>query len=79
MGGEDSVRVVQDLIGHAQHFDFAQVSERVPKLDLPDLLPFFRLALRFNRRQGELSVGLRNSETVALRDPIMPVTNGFSG
>jgi hypothetical protein len=51
MGGEDSVRVVQDLIGHAQHFDFAQVSERVPKLDLPDLLPFFRLALRFNRRQ----------------------------
>src|SRR5450432_3580291 len=43
MGGEDSVRVVQDLIGHAQHFDFAQVSERVPKLDLPDLAPFFRL------------------------------------
>jgi hypothetical protein len=51
MGGEDSVRVVQDLIGHAQHFDFAQVSERVPKLDLPDLAPFFRLSLRFNRRQ----------------------------
>jgi hypothetical protein len=51
MGGEDSVRVVQDLIGHAQHFDFAQVSERVPKLDLPDLAPFFRLALRNNRRQ----------------------------
>jgi len=51
MGGEDSVRVVQDLIGHAQHFDFAQVSERVPKLDLPDLAPFFRLALRHNRRQ----------------------------
>lgn len=51
MGGEDSVRVVQDLLGHAQHFDFAQVSERVPKLDLPDLAPFFRLALRHNRRQ----------------------------
>lgn len=51
MGGEDAVRVVQDLIGHAQHFDFANVSERVPKLDLPDLAPFFRLALRQNRRQ----------------------------
>lgn len=51
MGGEDAVRVVQDLLGHAQHFDFAQVSEKVPKLDLPDLAPFFRLALRYNRRQ----------------------------
>src|SRR6266496_106942 len=28
MGGEDAVRVVQDLLGHAQHFDFAQVSDR---------------------------------------------------
>jgi superfamily II DNA or RNA helicase len=51
MGGEDAVRVVQDLLGHAQHFDFAQISDRVPKLDLPDLAPFFRLALRYNRRQ----------------------------
>jgi ERCC4-related helicase len=51
LGGEDAVRVVQDLIGHAQHFDFAQMSDRVPKLDLPHLAPFFRLALRQNRRQ----------------------------
>lgn len=51
MGGEDAVRVVQDLLGHAQHFDFAQMSEKVPKLDLVDLAPFFRLALRYNRRQ----------------------------
>ena len=51
MGGEDAVRVVQDLLGHAQHFDFGEVSDRVPKLDLPDLAPFFRLALRYNRRQ----------------------------
>jgi hypothetical protein len=26
-----------------------------------------------------LSVGVRKSETVALRDPVMPVTDGFSG
>lgn len=51
MGGEDAVRVVQDLLGHAQHFDFAQISDRIPKLDLPDLAPFLRLALRYNRRQ----------------------------
>jgi superfamily II DNA or RNA helicase len=58
MGGEDAVRVVQDLLGHAQHFDFAQVSDLVPKLDLPDLAPFFRLALRYNRRQLTETAGL---------------------
>ena len=58
MGGEDAVRVVQDLLGHAQHFDFAQVSEKVPKLDLPDLAPFFRLALRYNRRQVTEAEGM---------------------
>jgi ERCC4-related helicase len=58
IGGEDAVRVVQDLLGHAQHFDFAQVSDRVPKLDLPDLAPFFRLALRQNRRQLSETEGL---------------------
>lgn len=58
MGGEDAVRVVQDLIGHAQHFDFAHISEKVPKLDLPDLAPFFRLALRHNRRQLTEAEGL---------------------
>ena len=58
LGGEDAVRVVQDLLGHAQHFDFAQVSDRVPKLDLPDLAPFFRLALRHNRRQLAEAAGI---------------------
>ncbi len=63
MGGEDAVRVVQDLLGHAQHFDFAQVSDRVPKLDLPDLAPFFRLALRQNRRQLTETAGLLSFKT----------------
>ena len=63
MGGEDAVRVVQDLLGHAQHFDFAQVSDRIPKLDLPDLAPFFRLALRQNRRQLTETAGLLSFKT----------------
>jgi len=63
MGGEDAVRVVQDLLGHAQHFDFAQISERVPKLDLPDLAAFFRLALRQNRRQLNEKAGLLSFTT----------------
>ncbi len=28
---------------------------------------------------GELSVGVRKSKTVALRHPVMPVSNGFRG
>lgn len=63
MGGEDAVRVVQDLLGHAQHFDFAQVSNRIPKLDLPDLAPFFRLALRHNRRQLTETDGMLGFKT----------------
>lgn len=63
MGGEDAVRVVQDLLGHAQHFDFAQVSEKVPKLDLPDLESFFRLALRHNRRQVMEAEGFLSFKT----------------
>jgi ERCC4-related helicase len=63
MGGEDAVRVVQDLLGHARHFDFAEISDRVPKLDLPDLAPFFRLTLRHNRRQLTEKAGLWNFTT----------------
>ncbi len=63
MGGEDAVRVVQDLLGHAQHFDFAQVSETVPKLDLPDLVPFLRHSLRFNRRQLTETDGIFSFKT----------------
>lgn len=51
LGGEDAVLVVKNLLGRAQHFDFDQVSKTVPTLDLPNLLPFFRLILRLNRRQ----------------------------
>jgi hypothetical protein len=31
------------------------------------------------RTDGELTAGVRKSETVTLRDPVMPVTDGFSG
>jgi len=63
IGGEDAVRVVHDLLGHAQHFDFSQTSERVPKLDLPHLAAFFRLALRQNRRQVTDKAGLLSFAT----------------
>src|SRR3569623_1067464 len=50
-GGRDALDAVRGLVGNAARFDFAQVSALIPKLDLPDLKPFFRLMLHLNRRR----------------------------
>lgn len=50
-GGEDVLTAVRQLVGHSARFDYAQVSALIPKLDLPDLAPFFRLMLSLNHRQ----------------------------
>ncbi|MFK7602060.1 DEAD/DEAH box helicase [Deinococcus sp. SM5_A1] len=51
IGGEDILTAVKNLVGHSARFDYADVSGRIPKLDLPDLEPFFRRMLSLNRRQ----------------------------
>ncbi|OOV11925.1 SNF2-related protein [Deinococcus sp. LM3] len=57
-GGQDVLKTVRDLIGHSASFDYQQTSSLIPRVDLPDLLPFFRLALRHNsrllREEGDL-------------------------
>lgn len=50
-GGQDVIRVVRDLVGSCSRFDFQDVSPLLPKLDLPDLQPFFEAMLRHNRRR----------------------------
>jgi superfamily II DNA or RNA helicase len=50
-GGKDVLDAVCNLVGHSSHFDFAQVSEQLPHLDLPALKPFFKNMLLLNRRQ----------------------------
>ncbi|GAA5502366.1 RNA polymerase-associated protein RapA [Deinococcus xinjiangensis] len=50
-GGEDALTAVREIVGHAAHFDYGQVSDLIPKLDLPDLAPFFKLMLGLNHRQ----------------------------
>jgi hypothetical protein len=48
----------------------------------PDVVPLLLLgveAAEAIHNHRVLSVGVRKSETVALRDPVMPVTDGFSG
>jgi len=56
-GGEDVLTAVRQLVGHSARFDYAQVSALIPKLDLQDLAPFFRLMLVLNHRQVREEAG----------------------
>lgn len=49
-GGRDVLNTVQELIGHSTSFDYQQVSDVIPRVDLPDMIPFFRQSLRLNHR-----------------------------
>ncbi len=51
LGGTDVVEAVKALVGNVNKFDFQQVSDALPKVDLPDLRPFFEAALTLNGRQ----------------------------
>jgi len=50
-GGEDVLSAVNALVGNAAKFDFGTVAPQIPRLDLADLEPFFRLALAINKRR----------------------------
>ena len=50
-GGRDALDTVRALVGNAARFDFQQVSAQIPKLDLPDLKPFFKAMLQLNKRK----------------------------
>ena len=41
-GGEDAVRTVGSLIGNVARFDFGEAAGQIPRVDLPDLIPFFK-------------------------------------
>jgi ERCC4-related helicase len=56
-GGQDVLRTVHDLVGHCARFDFQQVSDQIPQLDLPDLRPFFTLMLERNHRRVQEEEG----------------------
>jgi hypothetical protein len=41
-GGKDAVDTVRSLVGNVARFDFNEVVNQIPKVDLPDLVPFFK-------------------------------------
>ena len=58
LGGHDVVEAARNLLGNVSRFDFQQVGEDLPKVDLADLNQFFHHAVRrhgrriFRRDQG---------------------------
>ena len=52
-GGRDVIDTVQELVGNAAKFDFRDVSDRLPKVDLPDLRPFMEVSLALNGRRAK--------------------------
>lgn len=51
LGGTTALEAVQQLVGNSSKFDYSSVVPQIPKLDLPDLEPFFRLMLDINKRR----------------------------
>ena len=41
-GGEEAIQIVRNLFGNVAKFDFGNVADEIPKVDLRDLIPFFK-------------------------------------
>lgn len=50
LGGEKVISTVKSILGNAARFNLAGLNS-VPKLDLPDLIPFFKKAVKLAGRQ----------------------------
>lgn len=56
-GNEDVLDTVRSLLGNSARFDFQEVSDKLPKVDLPDLKPFFTSMVAMNGRRIQESDG----------------------
>lgn len=58
-GSEDAVGTVKSLIGHVARFDFGSVAGQIPRVDLPDLVPFLKGILVVRGRRPDQTAKLR--------------------
>ena len=58
-GGEDAVNAVRNLVGHVARFDFGAVASQIPRVDLPDMVPFFKAILAVRGRRPEQTEDIR--------------------
>ncbi len=54
LGGSHAVDAVKALFGSSARFDFGECSGRLPRVDLPDLVPFMKAILTVEGRRFEL-------------------------
>lgn len=79
-GDMDAIKMVKDLIGNVQRFDFQQASDLIPKVDLPDLKPFLFLSLNWNKRQIKEDAGaisFKTPEEWAKQKGVFPTYTGL--
>lgn len=70
-GGKDAVDTVRKMLGNVARYDFQSVGSQLPKLDLPDLEPFFRNTMHIHNRRvtrSDKGLGVATPETWR-RDP----------
>ena len=65
-GGKDAIATVKELVGHSTKFDYQEVSDQIPRVDLPELRPFILGMLSLNRRQVTKNP---DDNTIAFKTP----------
>ena len=60
-GSAEAVDTVRDLVGNVARFDFGTVAGQIPRVDLPDLVPFVKAILTVRRRRPDQADDLRLS------------------
>jgi hypothetical protein len=63
-GGHDVIDTVKELVGNCSRFEFKEVSNKLPRVDLPDLKPFFVGMLQLNRRRVQ-----ENEQGISFKTP----------
>ena len=65
-GGKDVIETVKELIGHSAKFDYDEVSEEIPRVDLPELKPFILGMLALNSRMAKQD---KENDTIGFKTP----------
>ena len=65
-GGKDVIETVTNLVGHSAKFDYQEVSDQIPRVDLPELKPFILGMLSLNSRQVKYD---SDEDTIGFKTP----------
>lgn len=74
-GGQDVIDTVKELVGNCSKFEFREVSNKLPRVDLPDLRAFFVGMLQLNRRrvqENEQGISFKTPEEWLVEPAILP-------